>query len=178
MLTRTLRQARAVPRQVSVLQHLARARQEHTSAAVHPNIPEGTKKHSHELTISEPTEVVTADIVSGAPVELRHRQVRIFKPTRSTTQSGGSKGNIWRIDFDTLLGGGRWENPLMGWASSADYNQALSLKFTTMEDAIRFAEKQGWEYYVQQPKLKRIPPKNYSENYVYVPGKLRIAHTK
>ena len=33
-------------------------------------------------------------------------------------QSGGAKGEKWRIDFDTLPGGGRWENPLMGWASS------------------------------------------------------------
>lgn len=33
-------------------------------------------------------------------------------------QSGGAKGNRWRIDFDILQGGGRWENPLMGWASS------------------------------------------------------------
>lgn len=33
-------------------------------------------------------------------------------------QSGGAKGEKWRIDFDVLQGGGRWENPLMGWASS------------------------------------------------------------
>ena len=33
-------------------------------------------------------------------------------------QSGGAKGNRWRLDWDILPGGGRWENPLMGWASS------------------------------------------------------------
>jgi len=66
----------------------------------------------------------------------------------------------------------------MGWGSSADYNQALTLKFKTKEDAIQFAEKQGWDYFVQQETVKRIPPKNYSENYLYVPGKIRIAHTK
>ena len=51
-------------------------------------------------------------------VELRHRSVRIFKPTRNTMQSGGAKGEKWRIDFDILQGSGRWENPQMGWASS------------------------------------------------------------
>lgn len=51
-------------------------------------------------------------------VELRHRPVRIFQPTRSTTQSGSGKSHRWRIDWDILQGGGRWENPLMGWASS------------------------------------------------------------
>jgi len=50
--------------------------------------------------------------------QLRHRVVRIYQPTRNTMQSGGAKGEKWRIDFDTLPGGGRWENPLIGWASS------------------------------------------------------------
>ena len=33
-------------------------------------------------------------------------------------QSGDAKSERWRIDFDDLQGGGRWENPLMGYASS------------------------------------------------------------
>lgn len=32
----------------------------------------------------------------------------------------------------------------MGWASTADYMQAASLKFKTKEAAIHFCEKQGW----------------------------------
>ena len=56
--------------------------------------------------------------LTSALVELRHRTVRIYKPTRNTMQSGGNKGEKWRIDFDILQGGGRWENPQMGWASS------------------------------------------------------------
>ena len=75
-------------------------------------------------------------------------------------QSGGAKGEKWRIDFDTLSSGGRWENPLMGWASSsvtpprtscnvlirmfsADYMQGTRLAFNSQDDAIHFAEKQG-----------------------------------
>jgi len=50
--------------------------------------------------------------------ELRHRVVRIFQPTRNTMQSGAAKRKRWRLDWDILPGGGRWENPLMGWASS------------------------------------------------------------
>lgn len=50
--------------------------------------------------------------------ELRHRVVRIYQPVRNTMQSGGAKGKRWRLDWDILPGGGRWENPLMGWASS------------------------------------------------------------
>ncbi|CCL99717.1 uncharacterized protein FIBRA_01739 [Fibroporia radiculosa] len=131
-----------------------------------------------EIASTPEREVLTADVISGAPAQLRHRAVRIFQPTRSTTQSGSGKSHRWRIDWDILPGGGRWENPLMGWASSADYMQGTRLSFRSKEDAVHFAEKQGWDYYVQQPEIKRIPPKNYSENFLYKPNKLRIVRTK
>jgi len=121
---------------------------------------------------------MVADVISGAPSQLRHRAVRVYQPTRNTMQCGQAKGDRWRIDFDILQGGGRWENPLMGWASSADYMQGTRMSFRSKEDAIHFAEKQGWDYYVQQSTVKRIPPKNYAENYLYRPGTLRIMKTK
>ncbi|KAL4246624.1 NADH dehydrogenase [ubiquinone] iron-sulfur protein 4, mitochondrial [Abortiporus biennis] len=129
--------------------------------------------------IPKPTrEVITADVISGAPAELRHRAVRIFQPARSTTQSGTGKSHRWRIDWEILQGAGRWENPLMGWASSADYMQGTRMSFKSKEDAIHFAEKQGWDYYIESTEVKRVPPKNYAENYVYKPNKLRIMRTK
>ncbi|KAI0632055.1 ETC complex I subunit conserved region-domain-containing protein [Trametes polyzona] len=146
--------------------------------ATDSNIPQTAEQKDAEITQAPSRDVVTADIVSGAPKELRHRTVRIFQPTRSTTQSGPGKSNRWRIDWDILPGGGRWENPLMGWASSADYMQGTRLSFRTKEDAIHFAEKQGWDYYIGPTEINRIPPKNYAENFVYKPGKLRLIRTK
>lgn len=52
------------------------------------------------------------------------------------------------------------------------------MKFDTREDAVHFCEKQGWNYYVQEPHKARIPPKSYSVNFVYSPKKLRIHQTK
>ncbi|KAF8627480.1 hypothetical protein AX17_006292 [Amanita inopinata Kibby_2008] len=136
-------------------------------------------KESSEIVAPEaPRDVMVADVISGAPTELRHRPVRIFQPTRNTMQSGSAKSERWRIDFDILQGGGRWENPLMGWASSADYMQGTRISFRSKEDAIHFAEKQGWDYYVQPPTVKKVPPKNYAENYLYHADKLRIMRTK
>ncbi|KAL5519842.1 hypothetical protein ACEPAG_1502 [Sanghuangporus baumii] len=152
-------------------------RMESTSSTPQTGV-EVAQQQPSEITKVPPKEAVTADVVSGAPTELHHRSVRIFKPTRNTMQSGGNKGEKWRIDFDILQGGGRWENPQMGWASSADYVQGLRMSFRTKEDAIHFAEKQGWDYFVQPEPVKRIPPKNYSENYLYNPNKLRIHKTK
>ena len=114
-------------------------------------------------------------------------------------QSGKAGLNHYRLDFDALAGSGRWINPLMGWASSADYMQGTSMKFQTEEEAVRFCEKQGqfspvrsvgprtskereltfsfgsfdgrsgWEYIVQKPNVQPFKPKTYSENYTYVP---------
>ncbi|CAO1620328.1 unnamed protein product [Parajaminaea phylloscopi] len=121
---------------------------------------------------------VDASIISDAPPELHQRSVRIFKPTRANT-SGRAGTNHWKLDFDILQGSARWENPLMGWASSADYMQATSMRFRTLEDAERFCQKQGWDYFVQQPHTAKIGPKSYAANYSYVPDKkLRIHHTK
>ncbi|WVQ77139.1 hypothetical protein IAR50_006822 [Cryptococcus sp. DSM 104548] len=121
---------------------------------------------------------IQADLVSGAPVELLHRPVRIYRPTKNTMQSAKGKTKRWVVDFDVLQGAGRWENRLMGWASSADYVQGTGLFFRSKEEAIYFAEKQGWPYKVDEPKKVVVPPKSYANNYVHVPGKLRIHHTK
>merc|ERR1712093_382774 len=75
-------------------------------------------------------------------------------------------------------GAGRWENGLMGWASSADYMQGTHVKFSTKEDAVRFAEKQGWSWFLQEPHMPKFTPKSYSNNFLYSPKKLRYIRTK
>lgn len=84
-----------------------------------------------------------AAVVSGAPLDLQSRTVRIYKPTKTATQSGNWSSRQWRLDWDVLPRGHRWENPLMGWQSSGDFMQGSHIFFKTKEDAIHFAEKQG-----------------------------------
>lgn len=64
--------------------------------------------------------------------------MRIYKPTKTTMQSAKGKTKRWLIDWDTLQGAGRWENPLMGWASSADYMQGTQMAFPSKEEAVAF----------------------------------------
>lgn len=52
------------------------------------------------------------------------------------------------------------------------------MRFDSLDAAIHFCEKQGWNYLVQQPHKARIPPKSYAANFKYSPDKLRIHHTK
>lgn len=59
--------------------------------------------------------------------ELHHRPVRIYRPAPPVTQSAKTNSHHWRIDWDILPGSNRWENPLMGWASSCVHSALLFL---------------------------------------------------
>ncbi|KAL2070451.1 hypothetical protein VTL71DRAFT_13477 [Oculimacula yallundae] len=127
---------------------------------------------------SEAGDVLPAAVLSGAPIELEARTVRIYRPTKTATQSGDWHGHQWRMDWDILSKGHRWENPLMGWQSSADMMQGTHLNFKSREDAIRFAEKQGYEYFVQEPNVRKTAPKAYANNFLWSDKKLKHIRTK
>ncbi|KAF7948029.1 hypothetical protein EAE96_009097 [Botrytis aclada] len=127
---------------------------------------------------SEEGEVLPAAVLSGAPIELQARTVRIYRPAKTATQSGDWHGHHWRMDWDILSKGHRWENPLMGWQSSADFMQGTHVNFKTKEDAIRFAEKQGYEYFVQEPNVRKVAPKAYANNFLWSDKKLKHIRTK
>lgn len=119
------------------------------------------------------------EIVSGAPQELTtERVVRIFKEAKPATQSGHHNGKFWKLDWDVLGKGNRWENDLMGYQGSADYMQGTIMKFDTKESAIRFAEGQGWSYYVQEPKVRHFRKKEYAMNFAHSAGPLKHIRTK
>ncbi|KAL6860605.1 ndufs4 NADH dehydrogenase Fe-S protein subunit [Amphichorda felina] len=122
--------------------------------------------------------ILTAAVISGAPMELQARTVRIYKEAKPATQSGNFRGEHWRMDWDILAKGHRWENPLMGWQSSGDFMQGTNIDFNSKEDAIRFAEKQGYEYFVQEPNSRKFAPKAYANNFLYSPKKLKHIRTK
>ncbi|CAG9946758.1 unnamed protein product [Clonostachys rosea f. rosea IK726] len=122
--------------------------------------------------------ILPAAVISGAPRELQARTVRIYKESKAATQSGTWRGEDWRMDWDILSKGHRWENPLMGWQSSADFMQGTHLNFKSKEDAIRFANKQGYEYFVQEPNSRKITPKAYANNFLYSNRKLKHIRTK
>lgn len=56
--------------------------------------------------------------------------------------------------------------------------QGTQLDFNTKEDAIRFAEKQGYEYFVQEPNERKFVPKAYANNFMHSPKKLKVIQTK
>nr|POE72149.1 nadh-ubiquinone oxidoreductase 21 kda subunit, mitochondrial [Quercus suber] len=127
---------------------------------------------------SEPGDTTPAAVLSGAPLDLQARTVRIYRPAKTATQSGNWHSHQWRMDWDVLGKGHRWENPLMGWQSSADAMQGTHLNFHSKDDAINFANKQGYEYFVQEPNERRQVPKAYATQFVHSPKKLKQIRTK
>ncbi|KAL3960533.1 hypothetical protein ACCO45_005650 [Purpureocillium lilacinum] len=120
-----------------------------------------------------------AAVISGAPMELQARTVRCnLQRSEACDAIRRLQGERWRMDWDILPKGHRWENPLMGWQSSADFMQGTHINFKSKEDAIHFAEKQGYEYFVQEPNSRKFTPKAYANNFLYSPKKLKHIRTK
>lgn len=134
---------------------------------------------ANSLNSSEAQQEVANEKLSGAPHDLTtNRVVRIFQMAKPATQSGTFGTHNWRIDWDIVPRANKWENDMMGWASSGDYMQGTQMKFKTRQDAIRFASNQGWDYYIQEPHKRHFAPKAYAENFVHSPGPLKHVRTK
>lgn len=113
---------------------------------------------------------------SGFGAQSSNRQVLIYRPARSAMQSGEAETTKWQVDFDAQQ---KWENPMIGWASSDDPVQALRLRFDTAEQAESFCRKQGWDYQIAKEPVSRLEPRSYGDNFKYVPAnKLRFVRTK
>lgn len=115
---------------------------------------------SQLITVDEKLDIST---LTGVPEEhIKTRKVRIFVPARNAMQSGVKNTHKWKIDFDTRE---RWENPLMGWSSTADPLSNMVLTFSTKEDAIAFAEKNGWSYDITEKRVPKPRVKSYGANF-------------
>ena len=68
----------------------------------------------------------------------------------------------WKIEFETRQ---RWENNLMGWASTGDPLSNVLIDFATKEEAIAFVEKMGWDYWVDKASEKVPKAKSYALNF-------------
>ncbi len=94
-------------------------------------------------------------------------KVRIYQPSKNAMQSGRAGTGKWILEYEPDTR--RQPEPLMGWTSSGDTLNQVSLKFKTAEDAVTYAGTKGWEYTVLPPHERRIIPKNYTDNFRYVP---------
>jgi hypothetical protein len=75
---------------------------------------------------------------------LRHvPPVRIYKPSRSVTQSAPGR-RYWILEFERTIPS--FIEPLMGWTGSADPFAQIRLQFPDRASAVAFARKNGWPW--------------------------------
>ena len=90
------------------------------------------------------------------------KKAKIYKPSKSSMQSGIKKYNKWAVEFITERPG---INPLMGWESSTDTYSELKLEFSSKNLAIDYAKKNKIEYELIEPKTRKINKKSYADNF-------------
>jgi hypothetical protein len=107
------------------------------------------------------------------PNDGSERMVHIRQELARKGQSARGRESNWIISFqDDGETADCWENPLMGWVSSADplaTNMKLQLAdFKTASEAVYFAKKRGWKFTVAKPiiRLGRDDGALYQDNFL------------
>ena len=88
---------------------------------------------------------------------------RIFSPAKTAMQSGKSKTGHWVLEFDAESP--RRIEPLMGYTTSGDMRSQVRLTFASKEEAIAYAEKNGLEFRLEEPKEAKRRQISYAENF-------------
>jgi hypothetical protein len=90
-------------------------------------------------------------------------RARIYQPAKNAMQSGKARSQGWMLEFEPESA--KTPDPLMGWTSSRDMRQQVSLEFDTREEAVGYAEKNGIPYQVFEPHRPAAKAKSYSDNF-------------
>ncbi|KAG1647714.1 NADH dehydrogenase [ubiquinone] iron-sulfur protein 4, mitochondrial [Nymphon striatum] len=92
-------------------------------------------------------------------------RARIYQPARTAMSSGTAKTKHWVLEF--AQSSARDVDPLMGWTSSSDTQTQVKMSFDTKEAAVEYAEANGIDASVQEPKKRRanIRANGYAENF-------------
>ncbi len=93
-------------------------------------------------------------------------RVKIYQMAKSATQSGRGRVGTVILERDDL--GPRGNDPLMGWVSSPDTRNQIRLRFKTIDDAVRYAVDNDYDYTVDMPHARQVKPRNYTDNFKYI----------
>ena len=91
------------------------------------------------------------------------KKAKIYKPSKTATQSGLKKFDKWILEFITNDPG---VNPLMGWESSDDTLSELNLEFSSKDLAIDYAKKNKIDFEVIDSKQRKVMKKSYADNFL------------
>lgn len=90
---------------------------------------------------------------------------RIYKPAKNAMQSGTAKTKEWQLEYEPEKP--RMIEPLMGWTSSTDMKQEVTIRFETKEEAVAYCEREAIPYQVIEPKEPERRPAAYADNFAF-----------
>ena len=91
-------------------------------------------------------------------------RVRIFQRPKTAMQSGVAGTENWVLEFAPTLP--EVNDPLMGWWGRGDTRGQVKLRFDTREQAVAYAEANGFAYDVEIPPAPvKHKPKVYADNF-------------
>jgi hypothetical protein len=90
---------------------------------------------------------------------------RIYRPAKGATQSGTARTKLWVLEHEQEKP--REIEPLMGWTSSGDMKQQITLRFDSREEAVAYAEREGIAYRVEEPTEVKRRTMSYSDNFKF-----------
>ena len=89
--------------------------------------------------------------------------IKIYKPSKTAMQSGLGKTKKWLAEYISDVD--NVKDSVMGWNSSLDTQSQIKIFFETKEQAIACAKNSNYQFYVEEPKIKKIKPKSYASNF-------------
>ena len=89
--------------------------------------------------------------------------IKIYKPSKSSMQSGQGNTKKWLAEYISEISTSK--DTLMGWTSSNDTKTQIKLFFDTKDQAINWAKKNNFQYFVEENQKRKIKPKSYASNF-------------
>lgn len=90
-------------------------------------------------------------------------KARIFQKPKNAMQSGRAGTQRWILEFAPAEA--RTPDPLMGWAGSGDTQRQLRLNFSSREEAIAYAARNGIDADVIPTPERRLKIQTYADNF-------------
>lgn len=89
--------------------------------------------------------------------------IKIYKPSKTAMQSGLGKTKKWLAEY--ISNEETVKDSLMGWNSSSDTKSQIKVFFDSKEHAIKWAKKNNYQYFIEEPKVRKIKIKSYASNF-------------
>ena len=90
-------------------------------------------------------------------------KAKIYKPSKTAMQSGRSKYNKWVLKFSDKKN--QLKDTMMGWNGGSSTISQIELKFSSKEEAVNYAKKNGIDYEVLETRERKVINKSYADNF-------------